>query len=351
MKTFVLFLCITVTSLFSKTLDEGDFITLEVSYIQDGKVKEKYRSFGLICQDQQLILDGDIYAFSLDDSLLTLWPYSGTVRLFDGMVERRDMGAKLSYRIDGQGNRTGEGVLQTTLKVSKKSRKRQLQRWQGYWKLPSAEIGDFYLIDSMLFSRNMGQAADVGVSSINDSGTASLHVSFNATYSSTLIVELLDSGYLHLTPTNLNRYLNSAIPYTATASVDSIFALGTALRKGKKSVAAQILTEFALNNYFVIEDVRVLEAIEIFKNRSSTYTDTTPYRRYGDLEVLEGDSWLGLLEERDAVASLLSISSEKLSSCNKLTLLLLRSIARSSRRETTEQQRLFSILTTAIIAY
>lgn len=352
MRFFVLLILVLFVPLCCMELQEGDILIAKIYSVNEGQLGEPYSNYGMVCQDQQLIWDDSIYAFEIEDSVLTLWPYTGKVRLVDGKLDRRNLKERGRNTLKSMPIDTSKDDIHIRWETFRGTGENNYRRYRGYWQFPGGELRSCFLVDSLMLSNQLGSGMKAVITSISDSGLLKLQFTKDGTFFDSYEVNLYQQGYLHLTPTNLNRYLNTASPFESTPSVDSLLRLGELLKVGRPEVALQILQHFTTNNYFVIRDGRAMEILAVYLEcaKEECLQELKKYWSiFDDLKSL--CEWQGLSADIKVLAKQLGYHKNVLRKCRFETQLLLYHIERSSRRETAEQKRLFELLVAAIIAY
>lgn len=340
----VLIIGLFVFSLGAMELQEGDILIAQIFDGTDTASVAPYENYGLVCQNNQLIWDDSIYAFEVKDSLLILWPYSGKPRLMNGQLDRRNLSAVIRNNLKQESKNKDISVKWKSYGPAKEQ---PFNRHWGYWSFPQGELQSCLIVDSLMLSNQLDGRTKAVITSIDKKGLMALEMREGDSLLSHLKVNLYPKGYRHLTPGNLNRYLNTAVAYEPTASVDSLLKLGMLLEKGDKEVARQILQQWITNNYFVIQDGRAMELLGIYLSvkpdirlkKMKAYITI-----FDDLKVyLEAD------DDVRGIAKKTGLKQRVLRKCTPDQILMLRFLGDCSQCETDEQRMLFPILINAIV--
>lgn len=352
MKNAIYLILVTLFSLsFAEKLElnEGDFFSLEITYKKDEEHDKKHY-YGLVCQDKQLILDGLVCQFEIKDSTFVLYPYQGIVRLIDGDVQRGSRDRLLELPLPGIALELDGGVIESSFQIDKKNIPDSLNRFQGYWASSDDLTDGFYVANDKIYSKDLDSGLTAEIVSATESD--SVEILFTHTTGESEIIKKKFRAMedeVRLTPTNLNRYLNSAMPFQATASVDTLFAMEKSMESDTSEYLAMlIIKQFHTNNYFVIDETSIeLLRIYYYDRSESTIENLEEY-----LKVITPEK---MVKRKKAIRSgtrilkNLKVLIPEGSGRESGKLILTHYLYDSSRLDTPEKKRLFTLLLKAIV--
>lgn len=261
----LLLLCIYFSLWAKPTLESGDFIEI-TTIISDGKKSDTSSVYGLICQNSQILMDGRIGKFELSDSTLTLSPYGAGVKLIDGKVDRTHGRFTSIFPFDGKAPYALHLHVKTNIKTLSTKADKAYQNYRGYWCQKKNLRDGFFIIGNRIYSPDFQKKVKVEVVSISPEHILTMKMSLGKEVQNDTTA-LRAPGAIHLTATNIDRYLNTEMPFLQTPTLKELKNKVAALQKVEKPSlsAIQILKAFVTNNYFYF-DKKSMESIEALIN-------------------------------------------------------------------------------------
>lgn len=266
MKQLVLLLLLFTISFGKIDLESGDFVSIKVTMLENGNVNKVHEYKGMICDDNQIVLQDMIAKFKVDNKGICLYPYNSDGVLINGKIDRTNIKAKRVFPFESPVEDNPAAVIKTEVNVIEQKDPNPFGQYAGYWGSKSNLSDGWFIINDDFYTQDIDAGISVKILSVDEKGKAKIRTSISG-QSDERELNLSDERAVHLTPALLDSVLNNLYPVEQTKPINEILEIYSKIPNAEKpkDVAASILKNFVKNNYYILTKESML-AINYYLN-------------------------------------------------------------------------------------